>query len=223
MLVGNKEYAVTEIIDKETASKIASLTMFSFPITTGIVFLPAALSPKISPTSLNGDVMKTIIPSINAEYIVDDDVRMILSLLFLWISAIVGVKMVVEDPIIRLNIIAIEIESVLTINLSFRAILGIEYNIPSATNIDVIIIPLKFSVIIDKIIPNPLVKMIKTHACFFVTNPRGIGRFFPFILSRSASIKSLKTYMPTIIKNEIIGNSIIFEIMINRDGKLLPR
>ena len=69
-----------------------------------------------------------------------------------------------EPPIIKHNIIANDMHSVLMMNLFFRAILGIEYNIPIATSIIVMIILLRLSVDIEKMIPNPLVIMTNIAA-----------------------------------------------------------
>jgi len=111
------------------------------------------------------------------------------------------------------NIIATAIDMVFTRNLSLKAIFGAEYIIPIDTS-DNDIRRLKiFDVTRDKAIPKEFVPIMNTHAWNFDTSPDGIGRFFPFSLSKSASTRSLKTYIPMIMNNELSGNVTIFAIV----------
>jgi hypothetical protein len=181
---------------------MANLTVFLLPNAIGIVLLPAFLSPFVSPISLKGDVMNTIEPNIMAAYI-----TMIVDLA----SAFVEVEeIVLAAPSVRQSIIAKAIDKVFNRNLSFRAIPGTEYINPMIINSVEIIMPTWLGVTKLSIKPITFVKSINIIACFFVTSPVGIGLFFPFILSRFESTRSFRTYIPTIIKNELKGRTIAF-------------
>jgi hypothetical protein len=58
----------------------------------------------------------------------------------------------------------------------------------------------------------PFVSKMKAHACFFETRPEGIGLFFKLVLSRSASTRSFRMYMPTAIINVMKGAGMILWI-----------
>jgi hypothetical protein len=102
---------------------------------------------------------------------------------------------------------------VFMINLSFNEIFGIEYRIPIRAIVDAAKIP---NVLLIKTgIDNPIkfIPTTKINACLFGTFPEGIGRLnFLFIRSRSASIRSLSTYIPVIISNVEIGSRTVFKI-----------
>jgi len=104
------------------------------------------------------------------------------------------------------NIIAAAIEIVFTRNLSLKAILGAEYIIPMATNEKDIRRLMALAVTADRAIPRALVPIMNIHPCNFDTSPDGIGLFFPLALSKSASIRSLKTYIPIIMNKELSGS-----------------
>jgi hypothetical protein len=91
-------------------------------------------------------------------------------------------------------------------------LLGIEYNIPMSiigiTNIALAI----GSVLISIPRAAPFVSIMKVHACFFETMPAGMGLFFKLTLSRSASTRSFRMNMPTVIINVMKGAGIILWI-----------
>jgi hypothetical protein len=55
----------------------------------------------------------------------------------------------------------------------------------------------------------PFVSITKVHACFFETRPEGMGLFFKLDLSRSASTRSFRMNMPTVIINVMKGAGMI--------------
>jgi hypothetical protein len=55
----------------------------------------------------------------------------------------------------------------------------------------------------------PFVSIMKIHACFFETRPEGMGLFFKLVLSRSASTRSFRMNMLTVIINVMKGAGII--------------
>jgi hypothetical protein len=104
---------------------------------------------------------------------------------------------------------------VFMINLSLSEIFGMEYSTPIKAMIDVNKIPSMLLIKIGIDIPIKFMDMTNINACLFDTFPEGIGRLvFPFTRSRSASIRSLSTYMPVIISKVDIGRSTVFEIRI---------
>jgi hypothetical protein len=117
------------------------------------------------------------------------------------------------------------IERVFTRNLSFSAIFGIEYKIPMQARDKEIANVKILNVARDSAKPRPLVPTIKNHAWNLDTRPFGIGLSFPFALSRLASTKSLKTYMPTIMKKEPSGKVTILNTVSTKpvDEYTLPR
>ncbi len=68
----------------------------------------------------------------------------------------------------------------------------------------------RLNVIRARIIPAALVAITKMRACAFVTCPDEIGRFFPLDLSRSASTRSLRTYIPVIMKKVAASTGALF-------------
>src|SRR6266542_629510 len=106
----------------------------------------------------------------------------------------------------EIAIIDTAIDMVFTKNLSLNAILGAEYIIPIDTNDNEMRRLKILDDTSDNAIPKELVLIMNIHACNFDTSPDGIGRFFPFNLSKSASTKSLKTYIPIIMNKELSGN-----------------
>jgi hypothetical protein len=65
------------------------------------------------------------------------------------------------------------------------------------------------SVLINIPTATPLVSIMKAHACFFETRPEGMGLFFKLDLSRSASTRSFRMNMPTVIINVMKGAGMI--------------
>ena len=98
----------------------------------------------------------------------------------------------------------------LTTNRLISAIFGAEYSIPMSvigTTSNMVAI---LKVIADKIIPDPFVSKMKIHACFLETKPEGIGLLlFELALSRSESMRSLRTYIPTAINSVMKGNGTV--------------
>jgi hypothetical protein len=72
----------------------------------------------------------------------------------------------------------------------------------------------KSSLIISIPTAAPFVNIIKVLAWFFETNPEGMGLFLELTLSRSVSIRSFKTYIPTEIINVIRGSGMVVCISI---------
>jgi hypothetical protein len=104
---------------------------------------------------------------------------------------------------------ATAIARVLTTKRSFRQSFGAEYIIPIATKPSEIIAPVISFPIKHDDTPKIFVRKTKIHACPFVTIPVGIGLPFPFVRSKSESIRSFKTYIPTMIMKEPRGSEII--------------
>jgi hypothetical protein len=102
--------------------------------------------------------------------------------------------------------LAAEIDAVLRTNLSLRQILGEEYINPIPTIVRAIIMLGRLNVIIARSMPIALVIITNKRACAFVTRPDDIGRFFPLDLSRSASTRSFRTYIPVMIKKVAASN-----------------
>src|SRR6476659_7503794 len=141
------------------AMYIATLTVFSRPITIGIVFRPAALSPWTSATSLKGEVMNTIPPSIEAIYIVSK----------IGLYGIFELVVTFNDhndvaPSVIHSIIATAIASVFTTKRSLSEIFGAEYMIPIDTNPREIKTPIISLPIKQNNIPKVFVMITNTHA-----------------------------------------------------------
>jgi hypothetical protein len=92
-------------------------------------------------------------------------------------------------------------------SLSLSAIFGREYIKPIRTIIKAITILTELWVKVVIKMPVTLHKTMKAKACFFETCPKGMGRFFPFARSISASRRSFRTYIPIIIINDAVGNN----------------
>jgi hypothetical protein len=106
-----------------------------------------------------------------------------------------------EPPSNKQSILAAAIDPVFSMKRSLRQIFGAEYMIPIAIIEEAKIRLNGLNVTRTRSIPSALVQTTKIRAWDFVIRPEGIGRFFPLVLSRSASTRSLRTYIPVIIKN----------------------
>src|SRR5215207_1146019 len=105
------------------------------------------------------------------------------------------------------------IEIFLSRNRFIKAILlGIEYSIPiiiiGITSIVLATVTINISIATAA----TFVSIMKLHACFFETTPEGMGLFFELALSRSASTRSFKINMPTVIISVMKGSGIVLWI-----------
>src|SRR5207249_6114735 len=87
------------------------------------------------------------------------------------------------------------------------------------TNIsDTTIMLIGLKVIIVRIAAVPKVNTTNIHACLFETNPEGMGLFLPLALSRSASTRSLRIYVPTVMSKVAIGSGRVRRKIFKRSG-----
>ena len=103
-------------------------------------------------------------------------------------------------------------------NLFIRAILGAEYDIPMTNISDTTIMLIGLKVIIVRITAVPKVNNTNIHACLFETNSEGMGLFLPLALSRSASTRSFRIYVPTVTSRVASGSGRVIRKIFNRSG-----
>jgi hypothetical protein len=111
------------------------------------------------------------------------------------------------------------------IYLSFSETFGSEYRIPVNAIIDVNKIPNRLLVQTGIESPITFVIITNSNAWPLETFPDDIGRLvFPLLRSRSASNKSLSTYMPVIMRSVDIGRRKLInkDRRLSKDPKMLP-
>jgi hypothetical protein len=64
----------------------------------------------------------------------------------------------------------------------------------------------------------PKANITNIRACFSETSPEGMGLFLPLALSRSASTRSFRIYVPAVTSREAMGSGRVIRTMVSRSG-----